>query len=89
MFDIPKVTKANGRQEEYVKEKVVVSCVKCGAPPETARAIADKVEENVKFPTKTIEIKNIVLQELDKIDDTWSDNWDIYDKAVKKRKNSK
>ena len=41
MVDIVKV---DGRREPFVREKVTVSALKSGAPPEEARAIGEAVE---------------------------------------------
>lgn len=79
------VIKMDGRREEYSKEKIVVSCLKTGAPLKTAREIADRVEANLKFPAKTSDIRDMVLRELAAANKDWANNWYIYDKAVKKR----
>ena len=39
-----KVVKRDGRMEEFIPEKIVVSVLKAGAPPDVARMIAKKVE---------------------------------------------
>ena len=79
------VIKIDGRKEDFIKEKIIVSCLKCGATIEAAREIADKLEKNIKFPVKTTEIRDLVLKELAKKDKDWANNWYLYDKAVKKR----
>jgi len=58
------VIKKDGRKEEFIPEKIVVSAVKSGAPPEEARKIAKKVESVEKEEIETKEIRNIVLEEL-------------------------
>jgi hypothetical protein len=42
-----KVTKRDGRTEDFVYEKVVVSCIKSGAPVDVAREIAKGVEKEL------------------------------------------
>jgi transcriptional repressor NrdR len=79
------VIKMDGRKEKFIREKIIVSCVKTGAPIDIARKIADIVEKEIKSPIKTEEIKRIVLRELARRDKEWADNWYLYDKAVKKR----
>jgi len=38
------IVKVDGRREPFVREKVTVSALKSGAPPEEARAIGEAVE---------------------------------------------
>ncbi|MFX0069234.1 MAG: ATP cone domain-containing protein [Promethearchaeota archaeon] len=80
-----KVIKMDGREEDFIREKIVVSCVKCGAPIDVARDIAKKVEKELKSPAKTTDIKKFVLRELAEIDKDWANNWYLYDRAVKRR----
>ena len=40
------VIKKNGKKEPFLKEKIIVSAVKAGAPVEIARKIADQIEEH-------------------------------------------
>jgi len=42
---LKKVIKRNGDKEPFIKEKIVVSAVKSGAPVKVARDIAKQVEE--------------------------------------------
>ncbi len=79
------VIKMDGRREEFSREKIVVSCLKTGAPLQKAREIADKVEAALKFPAKTSDIRDMVLKELAAANKEWANNWYLYDKAVKKR----
>ncbi len=39
-----KVIKRDGREEEFILEKVIVSILKAGAPVDVARKIARKIE---------------------------------------------
>ena len=80
-----KVTKMDGRREDFVYEKIVVSCVKTGAPVETARDIAKTVEGKIHDNISTKDIKKLVLEALREKNPEWEKNWLIYDKAVKKR----
>ena len=86
-----KVAKRDGRTEDFVIEKVVVSMVKSGAPADVAREIAKNIESEatgisavaVGIPTEDIRTK--ILGELRKRNPEWEENWLIYDRAVKKR----
>jgi len=78
-----KVLKRDGRSEDFIVEKVVVSVVKSGAPAEIAREIAQKIE--VREGMSTREIKSTVLEALREKDPEWEKNWLVYDRAVKKR----
>ena len=79
------IKKRDGRSEDFVAEKVVVSAVKSGAPADVARKIAEKVQARVKEGTPTREIKRMVLEMLRERNPEWEKNWLIYDRAVKKR----
>ena len=82
---MPKVLKRDGREEEFVKEKVVVSCYKAGAPIDTAREIAEEVSRRIGERTTTDEIRSIVLEELGKRNPEWRGNYEFYDALVKGR----
>ena len=58
------VIKKDGRKEPFVKEKIVISAVKTGAPAGVAWGIADKIEKHPKVEIKTIWIRKQVLDEL-------------------------
>lgn len=81
-----KVTKRDGRTEDFVYEKVVVSCIKSGAPVDVARDIAKGIEKRIHDNTSTKEIKKLVLDALREKNPELATNWQTYDKAVKKRK---
>ena len=78
------VIKKDGRKEEFIPEKIVVSAVKSGATPEKAREIAKKVEEIEKEEIETKEIRGIVLKELKKANPIWHERWAAYDEQVKR-----
>ena len=80
-----KVKKRNGRKEDFVVEKAIVSMVKSGAPAEVARDIANKVEAKAQEGIATEEIRRVVLEELRNRNPDWEKNWLIYDRAAKKR----
>jgi len=79
-----KVIKRDGRKEDFIKEKIVTSTVKTGAPVKLARSIADKIEKHSKREIKTSEIRKSVLDELELHNPDWPRRWLNYDKAVKR-----
>ena len=73
---MPKIViKKDGRKEEFIPEKIVVSAIKTGATPQKARKIAKKIEKIDKE-----EIRSIVLDELKKENPVWHERWIAYDK---------
>jgi len=82
---VVKVVKRDGREEEFVKEKIVVSCYNAGAPLEVAREIAEEISKKVEEGTTTDEIREMVLEELGKRNLEWRGNYELYDTLVKGR----
>jgi transcriptional regulator NrdR family protein len=84
------VVKRDGRKEEFAYEKIVVSCMKAGAPLDVARKIAKiteaKLLESGVSEISARELTKIVLELLRKENEEWYRNWLIFDKAVKKRR---
>ena len=80
-----KVTKRDGRTEDFIIEKAVVSMVKSGAPADVAREIAKNIEAEVHEGISTRDIKTRVLEELREKNPEWEENWLLYDRSVKKR----
>lgn len=80
-----KVAKMDGRTEDFIREKIVVSCVKAGAPVSIAREIAKTVEKRTAGQISTKELKTKVLGMLKERNQDWETNWLLYDRAVKKR----
>ncbi len=79
------VKKHDGRKEEFVPEKIVVSAIKSGSSPEYARTIAQDIEKSAKDGITTQEIKTRVLSMLKSKNPEFERNWIVYDTAVKKR----
>ena len=79
------VKKRDGRKEVFIPEKIVVSAIKSGAPPDVARIIAQDIERTAKEGITTQEIKTKTLQLLKSENPEWERNWMVYDIAVKKR----
>ena len=79
-----KVIKRDGRKEDFIKEKIIVSAVKTGAPVDVARQIADKIERHPENEVKTSWIRKHVLGELKVHNPDWPKRWFNYDKGVKR-----
>ncbi len=84
------VVKRDGRREPFIYEKVVMSCIKAGAPPEVARKIATKilarliVEDRKEVTAR--ELTRWILELLKQENEEWYHNWIIFDRAVKRRR---
>ncbi len=84
IFVSKKVIKKDGRIQPFIKEKIVVSAVKTGAPLEVARDIADKIEKHPKDDIRTSWIRKQVLDELHIHNPDWPKRWYNYDKNIKR-----
>jgi transcriptional repressor NrdR len=84
------VVKRDGSREEFVPEKIVVSCLKAGATLEASRKIAKIVEakllESNATEVSAKELTRMVLELLRKENEEWYRNWIIFDRAVKRRR---
>ena len=80
-----RVVKMDGSLEDFDPSKIERSCVAAGATPEAAREIAEEVASRVTDGTTTREIRSMVLEELERRDPQWADNWRFYDRVVKGR----
>ena len=78
-----KVIKKNGTVEEFIPEKIIVSCIKAGAPVGIAREIAAIVEAKAKVETSTSEIRRFVLWLLNQKNPEWEKNWLRYEENAK------
>ena len=78
------VIKKDGRKEPFIKEKIVVSAVKSGAPVETARKIAEKIEKHPEESIKTQWIRKQVTDQLELHNPDWVHRFLSYDKNVKR-----
>lgn len=83
------VKKRDGRNEEFVPEKIVVSMIKSGAPAGYARSIAQEIERDARDGITTQEIRTSALVRLRAKNPAWEQNWIMYDAAVKKRTNER
>ncbi len=84
------VVKRDGRKEPFVPEKLVVSVLKTGAPPEVARKIAlivtAKILERGAKEISAKELTKMLLELLRKENEEWYRNWIVFDRAVKRRR---
>ncbi|MEM2543003.1 MAG: ATP cone domain-containing protein [Candidatus Korarchaeum sp.] len=84
------VVKKDGRREEFSLEKLVVSCMKAGAPLDVSRKIARIVECDLLSrgvtEVTTKELMRSVLSLLRRENEEWYQNWIVFDRAVKRRK---
>ena len=79
------IKKRDGGSEDFAYEKVVVSCLKSGAPAEISREIAKNIEKEIREDMPTEEIRKRVLEALRERNREWETNWLVYDRSVKKR----
>jgi len=78
------VVKKDGREEDFIPEKIVVAAVKSGAKPEVARKIAEDIEKIDKEKIESSEIREEVLKNLRKESPVLEKRWLAYDKSVKR-----
>ncbi len=88
-----RVVKRDGRVEEFTPEKLVVSALKSGATPESARkvaliATAKLLEQGVSEVTAK-DLTRTMLELLRKENEEWYSNWILFDRAVKRRETEK
>ena len=79
------IKKRDGTKEPFIPEKIMVSAMKSGADPDSARTIAAETQKLIKDGTSTQEIRKTVLTMLKSKNPQWERNWKVYDTAVKKR----
>ena len=60
------VVKADGRKEEFVKKKILRTCLRSGASRAISNQIADKIESQVRDGWTTHRIYRTIIKELDK-----------------------
>jgi len=63
------VLKANGEKEEFSRDKITNTCVRAGLSKKEALKVAKKVESSVKEGTRTRDIYEMILHEIDKTDE--------------------
>lgn len=84
------VIKRDGSSEEFIPEKIVVSCLKAGATLGVARKIAKIVEaklleSNIR-EVSAKDLTKMILELLKKENEEWYRNWIVFDRAIKRRK---
>jgi transcriptional repressor NrdR len=80
-----RVMRKDGREEEFVPEKIVVAVVKAGGKVELARVIAREVSSALAGNeiVTTQQIRNEVLKRLQELDTTTYNSWISYDSEKK------
>jgi transcriptional repressor NrdR len=80
-----RVMRKDGREEEFVPEKIVVAVVKAGGKVELARVIAREVSSALAGNeiVTTQQIRNEVLKKLQELDATTYNSWISYDSEKK------
>jgi transcriptional repressor NrdR len=81
-----RVRRKDGREEEFVSEKIVVAVVKAGGKAEIGRVIAKEVERALSSNTTvtTEQIRTEVLNRLKNRDSKTYNSWIAYDKENKR-----
>ncbi|NIM96892.1 MAG: ATPase [candidate division Zixibacteria bacterium] len=82
---VKSVVKRSGETEPFTKEKIVVSCLKAGAPIDLSRRIASDIEADPAESLESLVIRMRVLEELAKEKPDYKDHWEKYDRDVKRR----
>lgn len=82
-----RVRRKNGREEDFVREKIVVAVVKAGGKVDLARAVAQEVENALaRNPVVTTEqIRTEVLNRLKSRDKKSYDGWMAFDVQKKNK----
>ena len=84
------VVKRDGSKEPFVVEKVVVSCLKAGAPPDVARKIGKIIEGRLldqgAREVSAKELTKMILELLKRENEEWYRNWILFDRIVKRRR---
>jgi len=82
-----KIRKRNGKREDFIREKIVVSVLKAGGNIRRARNIARQVERVVSRSSAatTRQIRTEVLDRLRSRDAKAYRGWLAYDKQYKRR----
>ena len=84
-MNVMQITKRDGAMEQFIPEKIAVSCIKSGAPPEAARQISRMIENKAKDRMATSEIRKMAMEQLRQRNPQWEQNWLLYDRAVKRK----
>jgi transcriptional repressor NrdR len=77
---VQKVKKRSGKTEVFIREKIVVACLKAGAPVNLARTIADDIEGSQARTLDTSEIRDRVVEQLGNSNPEYRDAWIMYER---------
>ncbi|RLF44932.1 MAG: ATPase [Thermoplasmata archaeon] len=78
------VVKRDGKEEEFIPEKIVVSMDKGGASLDKAREVADEIKKIDKERIETKEIREKILERMRAENPLMEKKWLAYDKSVKR-----
>lgn len=77
---VPKVRKRSGETEPFIREEIVVACLKAGAPMNVARNITDDIEATQTRTLETSAIRSRALEQLGKASPEYRDARLLYDR---------
>lgn len=80
-----KIVKMDGSSQTFEKQKIINSLLNAGVPEDIAFDIADKISTQIEVEVTTREIRGLLLEELQKRNEDWYDNYIFFDRIVKKR----
>jgi transcriptional regulator NrdR family protein len=78
------VIKRNGSREPFIKEKIVTSAVKAGAPVNIARRIAREIEDRSDSAIHTKNIRTYIFDTIELHNPDVIKKWISYDKNIKR-----
>jgi len=78
------VIKKDGSKEPFIKQKIVTSAVKAGAPVNIARRIAREIEGRSDPEISTKDIRKYILDTMELHNPDVAKNWINYDKNIKR-----
>jgi transcriptional regulator NrdR family protein len=78
------VIKRDGSKEPFIKEKIVSSAVKAGAPVNIARRIAREIDERSDPEIPTSDIRTYIFDTMGLHNPDVVKNWINYDKNIKR-----
>ena len=82
------VVKRDGRTEEYIPEKLIVSLIKNGVPVEDARRIESEIRSRLfgRKKISTLELAALALEKIGELGAEYRLSWIYYDINHKRRR---
>jgi transcriptional regulator NrdR family protein len=78
------VVKRDGSKEPFIREKIVTSAVKAGAPVNIARRIAREIDERTDPEISSKDIRIYILDTMELHNPDVVKSWINYDKNIKR-----